>query len=48
MFLLSKDPAVNPFSEWLKVNGIYVAIGVAGAILIIVLVLFILSKIKKD
>ena len=48
MFLLSKDPAVSPFSDWLKANGIYVAIGVAALILIIVGVLFILSKIKKD
>ena len=48
MFWLSKDPTINPFSEWLKTNGIYLAIGVAGAILIIIIVLFILSKIKKD
>ena len=48
MFLLAKDPAVNPFSDWLKVNGIYVAIGVAIALVIIISVLFILSKIKKD
>ena len=46
--LLSRDPSVNPFSEWLRVNGIYVAICVAAVILIIVGVLLILSKIKKD
>ena len=46
--LLSRDPSVNPFSEWLRVNGIYLAIGIAAALLIIVGVLVLLSKIKKD
>ena len=48
MFLFYKDPQINPFNEWLKANGIYVALGVAGLLLIIVAVIFILSKIKKD
>ena len=46
--LLSRDPSVNPFSEWLRVNGVYLAIGIAAALLIIVGVLVLLSKIKKD
>ncbi len=46
--LLSRDPSVNPFSEWLRVNGIYLAIGIAAVLLIIVGVLVLLSKIKKD
>ena len=42
------DPVKNPFNDWLRANGIYVAIGVAVTILVIVGVLFLLSKIKKD
>ena len=42
------DPVKNQFNDWLRAYGIYVAIGVAVTILIIVGVLFILSKIKKD
>ena len=42
------DPVKNPFNDWLRVNGIYVAIGAAVVLLIIVGVLFLLSKIKKD
>ena len=42
------DPVKNPFNDWLRVNGIYVAIGVAVVLLIIVGILFLLSKIKKD
>ena len=41
------DPVKNPFNEWLRVNGVWVAVGVATALLIIVGVLVILSKIKK-
>ncbi len=42
------DPASSPFNEWLKNNALYVALGVAGVVLIIVLVLFFISKRKKD
>ena len=46
MFALA-DPVKNPFNDWLKVNGVWVAVGVAAALLIIIGVLYILSKIKK-
>ena len=46
MFTLA-DPVKNPFNDWLKVNGVWVAVGVAAALLIIIGVLYILSKIKK-
>ena len=46
MFTLA-DPVKNPFNDWLKVNGVWVAAGVAAALLIIIGVLYILSKIKK-
>ena len=41
------DPVKNPFNDWLKVNGVWVAVGVAAALLILVGVLVLLSKIKK-
>ena len=41
------DPVKNPFNDWLRVNGVWVAVGVAAALLIIVGVLVILSKTKK-
>jgi hypothetical protein len=45
--MLVKDPVTNPFNEWLVKYGMYVAIGVASVILIIVAILFIMSKTKK-
>lgn len=36
----------NPFSEWLRQNGLYVAISVAGVLLIIILIILLLSKKK--
>ena len=45
--LVFADPVNNPFNSWLRVNGVWVAVGVAAALLIIVGVLVILSKIKK-
>ena len=41
------DPVTNPFNNWLKANGIWVAVGFAGLLLIIVLVIFILSRNKN-
>ena len=45
--ILANDPVTNPFNNWLKANGIYVAIGFAALLLIIVIVIFILS-LKKN
>ena len=45
--IFAKDPVTNPFNEWLSKNGVWVAVGVAAILLIIVGVLFILSKSKK-
>ena len=42
-----KDPITNPFSDWLKANGVYVAIAVAAVLVVIVLVIFLLSWSKK-
>ena len=47
MFKLLADPVTNPFNNWLKANGIYVAIGFAALLLIIVVVIVILS-LKKN
>jgi len=46
MFVFA-DPVKNPFNDWLKINGVWVAVTIAAALLIIVGVLVILSKIKK-
>ena len=46
--LVFADPVKNPFNDWLKANGVWVAVGVAAALLIIIRVLVILSKIKKN
>lgn len=45
--MFAKDPITNPFNEWLAKNGIYVAIGVAAVLLIIVGILFLMSRSKK-
>lgn len=42
MFKLN-DPANNQFDLWLKANGMYVAIGAAAVLLIVVAILLILS-----
>ena len=41
------DPVKNPFNDWLRANGIYVAIGVAATLIVIIGVLVLLSKINK-
>ena len=45
--IFAKDPVTNPFNEWLAKNGMWVAVGVAATLLIIVVILFIISKSKK-
>jgi len=47
MIFLSKDPVNLPFNEWLIKNGIWLAIGVAATILIVVGILFLMSIRKK-
>lgn len=47
MIFLS-DPVTNPFNNWLKDNAIYVAIGVAAVLLIVIGVLLILNRKKKS
>lgn len=43
MISLSSDPVTSPFNNWLKANGVYLAIGAA---ILIVLILFILLMIN--
>ena len=45
--ILAKDSITNPFNDWLAKNGIWVAIGVAVVLLIVIGVLFFMSKSKK-
>ena len=45
--ILARDSITNPFNDWLAKNGIWVAIGVAVVLLIVVGVLVIMSKSKK-
>lgn len=47
MNFLSKDPVNLPFNEWLMKNGIWLAIGVAAVILVVVGILFLMSLRKK-
>ena len=41
------DPVKNPFNDWLRANGVWVAVIIAAALLVIVGVIVVLSKIKK-
>ena len=41
------DPITSPFNEWLKANGLCLAIAVAAVILTIVVTIFLLSSHKK-
>ena len=45
--ILAKDPVTNPFNEWLAKNAVYVAIATTAILLIIICILFIMSKSKK-
>jgi len=47
MKFLSKDPVNLPFNEWLMKNGVWLAVGVAAAIFIVVGILFLMSIRKK-
>ena len=47
IILSSGDPTYNPFNEFLKNYGVYLAIGVAGVVLLVVLVLVFLSFRKR-
>ena len=41
------DPVINPFNEWLRTNGVWVAVGVAIVLLTMIIVVYIQSKNKK-
>ena len=41
------DPVTSPFNNWLKANGVYVAIAVAILLLLIVGIVFLLSKNRR-
>ena len=45
--IFAKDPVKNPFNDWLRVHGVWVAVAVAATLIVIVSVIYILSKIKK-
>ena len=45
--ILAKDSITNPFNDWLAKNAIWVAIGVAVTILIVVGIVILISKTKK-
>jgi len=47
MFRLSADITNSPFNNFLKDYGFYVALGVAIIILLVIVVLFALSKNKE-
>lgn len=44
MKILSGDPVTSPFNEWLKSNGVYIAVGVAAVLIIVVIIVLILNK----
>lgn len=41
------DPTTNPFNEFLKNYGMWIAIGIAGLILITVIILFVFTSKRK-
>lgn len=47
MISLSSDPVKNPFNDWLKANGIYLAIGVAIVIILVLLIVLMVNFSKK-
>ncbi len=44
---LFADPFNIPFNDWLKNNGVWVAVSIAALILIVIGILILLSKTKK-
>lgn len=47
MIYFTSDPTSNPLNDFLVNYGIYIAIAVAGAAFLAVLILFIISLVKK-
>lgn len=47
MNFLNKDPVNLPFNEWLMKNGVWLAVGVAAVIILVVGILFLMSLTKK-
>lgn len=41
------DPTTNPFNEFLKNYGMWIAIGIAGLILVTVIILFVFTSKRK-
>ena len=41
------DPVKNPFNDWLRANGVWVAVIIASILLVVVGVIVVLSKIEK-
>lgn len=42
------NPIETPFNEWLSKNGVYLAIGVAGLLLLVVAIILFLNYVKKN
>ena len=47
MIYADTDPTINQFGEWLTRYGFYVALGMAGVVFLVVLVLFIIAMVKR-
>lgn len=47
MIYTDSDPSVNWLNDWLVNYGIYIALGLAGVVFIVVLVLFLISLKKR-
>ena len=47
MYILDNDPTVNWLNEWLRNYGIWISIGAAAIVFIVVLVLFIVAMVKR-
>lgn len=45
--LILEDSQTNAFNEWLRSYGLYISLAVAGVVFLTVLVLFIISLIKR-
>ena len=47
MYIFDNDPTVNWLNDWLRNYGIWISIAAAGAVFLVVLVLFIVAMIKR-